>query len=176
MTTYKLKVILKAFILSQFNYCPLVWIFHSRESNNRINLIHERALRITYKDKISSFQELLNKDGSVTIHNRNLQVLATEIYKYWNGFSPKLMGEIFKLNEHQYYRRSDVSVKGSNIKTVHYGQQSLSYLAPRIWKQVPDNIKASLSVASFKSDIKKWVPDNCPCRLCKKYITNLGFV
>ena len=65
MSPDKLKIIMKAFILSQFNYCPLVWMFHSREINNRLNRIHERALRLAYKDHHSSFQNLLRKDGSV---------------------------------------------------------------------------------------------------------------
>ena len=70
---------MRAFGLCQFNYCPLVWMFHSRECNNRLNHVHERALRIAYRDEISSFQELLAKDGSVTIHHKNLQLLATEV-------------------------------------------------------------------------------------------------
>ena len=61
MPMTKLKIIMKAFILSQFNYCPLVWMFHSRESNNHINRIHERALRITYKDKCHRIKLFLRK-------------------------------------------------------------------------------------------------------------------
>ena len=68
----KLRVLMKAFIESQFGYCPLIWMFHSRKLNNLINRIHERALRIVYKDHNSTFQELLNKDNSVSIHHRNL--------------------------------------------------------------------------------------------------------
>ena len=59
--------IMKAFDESQFGYCPLIWIFHSRGLNSKINRIHERALRITHKDKSSTFQELLEKDNSVLI-------------------------------------------------------------------------------------------------------------
>ena len=67
-------------LTSQFGCCPLIWMFHSRPVNNKINSIHERALRITYQDHISTFQELLNKDNSISIHHRNLQVLATEMF------------------------------------------------------------------------------------------------
>ena len=59
---------MKAFVESQFGYCPLIWMFHSRELNNKINRIHERALRITYKDKSPTFQELLKKDNSLGIN------------------------------------------------------------------------------------------------------------
>ena len=59
---------MKSFITSQFGCCPLIWMFHSRALNNKINSIHERALRITYNGSKSTFEELLNKDNSVSIH------------------------------------------------------------------------------------------------------------
>ena len=74
------RTIMKAFITSQFGYFPLVWMFHTRKSNNRINRLHERSLRLTYNDCESSFQDIFVKDKSVCIHHRNLQVLATLYY------------------------------------------------------------------------------------------------
>ena len=71
---------MKAFIMSQFSYCPLVWMCHSRTLNNKINKLHERALRLVYDDRQSTFEELLNIDKSVTNYHRNLQTLATEVY------------------------------------------------------------------------------------------------
>ena len=79
--TDKLRLLMRAFVTSQFQYCPLVWMFHSRKMNNKINRLHERALRIAYKDFCSSFATLLEKDRSVTIHEKNLQLLMTEIFK-----------------------------------------------------------------------------------------------
>ena len=76
MCTNKKRVLMKAFIESQFSYCPLIWMFHSRGVNNKINHLHERSLRIVYKDNISSFEDLLKKDTSFTIHQRNIQSLA----------------------------------------------------------------------------------------------------
>ena len=79
MDTNKKRTIMKAFYESLFSYCPLIWIFHSRGLNNEINRIHERVLRITFNDKPSTFQELLDIDNSVTIHHINIRALATEI-------------------------------------------------------------------------------------------------
>ena len=87
----KLRLIMNAFITSQFGYCPLVWMFHSRWLNNRINKIHEKALRLVYNDNQSTFSELLIKDISMTIHERNLQSLAIEVYKSRNNLSPVIM-------------------------------------------------------------------------------------
>ena len=87
--------IMKAFILSQFNYCPLVWVFCGRTLNNKINRIHERALRIIYKDMRSDFEAMLLRDNAVQIHIRNLQLLMTEIYKTKWELNPSFMKEIF---------------------------------------------------------------------------------
>ena len=68
MDLAKSKSPMKAFITSQFNYCPLIWMFHSRQLNNQINKIQERALRLVYKDNKLTFDDLLKPDNSVTIH------------------------------------------------------------------------------------------------------------
>ena len=72
---------MNSFLISQFNYCPLVWMCHSPLMNNKINRLHEKCLPIVYSDKTSFFEELLDKDRSATINIRNLQVLATEMLK-----------------------------------------------------------------------------------------------
>ena len=102
------RLILNSFITSHFSYCPIVWMFHSRKLNERINHIHERALRIVYKDFNSSFQELLIKDNSSNIHHRNLQKLVTEIFKIKNGLSPELMNDVFDVYRRLIRRLNDV--------------------------------------------------------------------
>ena len=64
MDSEKLKHVMKAFILSQFTYCPLVWMLSERGLNNKINHLHEKVLRIAYKDDVSDFKALLEKDNS----------------------------------------------------------------------------------------------------------------
>ena len=86
---------MKTFIQSQFNYCPLVWMFHNRKLNNKINKLHERALRIVCRNDNSSFQEMLDRDNSITIPQINLQRLAIEMYKINNHNSPLPMQELF---------------------------------------------------------------------------------
>ena len=74
---HKRKIILKTFIESQFSYCPLVWMFCTREMNQKINHVHERALRLVYNDYQSTFEYLLKKDKSLSIHHRNIHRVAT---------------------------------------------------------------------------------------------------
>ena len=99
MDLSKRKVLMKVFITSQFIYCPLIWMLHSNILNNRINNIHERALRLTYKDNKSSFKQLLEKDHSVTVHQKNLQVLVIEVFKVKNSLAPNIMKDVFELKE-----------------------------------------------------------------------------
>ena len=75
------RTLTKAFIESQFGYCPLIWMFRGRNLNNRINLLHERSLRIVYDDYESSFQELVELGNSVSIHHENIRLLAIELFK-----------------------------------------------------------------------------------------------
>ena len=177
MDLSKRKSLMKAFVTSQFNYCPLIWMFHSRELSNRINRIHERALRLVYQDNSLSFAELLEKDNSVTIHQRNLQVLATKIFKLKNGLAPEIMKKVFEIQNPAYNFRSEtIHFKRENVKTTHYGIQLVRYLGPKIWDMVPNNIKNCSSLNKFKNSIKSWKPNKCPCRLCKKYIAQVGFI
>ena len=69
---------MNAFFKCQSNYCPVIWMFHSRTLNNKINRLHERCLRIIYNDKLSNFEELLHKDNFVSIHHNNIHALAIE--------------------------------------------------------------------------------------------------
>ena len=91
MDQSKLRTLMRAFITSQFQYCPLIWMFHSRQLNKKINKIQKRALRITYEDAESTYSELLEKDCAVTVHTKNLQLLMTEMYKTKNGLDLSFM-------------------------------------------------------------------------------------
>ena len=121
----KLKTLMKSFVISQFSYCPLVWMFHSKRLNNRINQLHERALKLAYNDYMSTFESLLQRDNYVTIHGRNLQLLATEMYTLRNGLAPKIMQDFFPLREINYNIRGCNVFKSSHVNTVYYGKETL---------------------------------------------------
>ena len=125
MEVAKKRVLMKAFISSQFNYCPLVWMLHSRSLNKRINRIHERSLRMVYNDYESSFELLLEKDGSVKIHEKNIQVLVTEMFKIKHNIAPVIMNEILPINSSHYNFRNINDFKRDNIRSVYYGENSL---------------------------------------------------
>ena len=69
-------------------------MFHSIGLNNKINSLHERALRMTYGDKVYSFQDLVKKDNTISIHHKNMQALVTEVFKVKNSIAPEIMKEL----------------------------------------------------------------------------------
>ena len=77
------RLIYSSFFPGQLSYCPLIWIFYSRQSNHLINKHQVRALRVTYNDYDSSFSELLEMSNVSTIHIKNIKVLMTEIYNFF---------------------------------------------------------------------------------------------
>ena len=168
---------MKSFIESQFSYCPLIWMFHSRKMEHRINNIHERALRVVYENSKSlTFSELLQKDNSVSIHQRNLQILATEIFKEKQGGSPKIISDLFCFVNKPYNLRNTCVLEKRKNRTVYFGDESVSSLAPKIWELIPGTLKNETSLSAFKQKIKTWRTEKCPCRLCKKYVGNVGFI
>ena len=150
---------------------------HSRALNNKLNRLHERCLRLIYNDKRSTFEQLLDKDNSVSIHIRNLQTLAIEMYKVVNGSSPLIMNEIFQLREQSRYNlRHQNTFKIPSVNTVYNGTETVSFLGPKLWELIPAKIKELGSLKSFKKAIKNWKPERCPCRICKPYIQHVGFI
>ena len=125
---------MNAFFKAQFNYCPVVWMFHSHSLNNQINRLRERCLRIIYNDKHSNFDELLEKDNSVSIHHNNIHCLAIEMHKVANGISPEIMKDVFKIRNNSHYNlRYASTFTTENIHCVYNGGESASYLGPKIW-------------------------------------------
>ena len=114
--------------------------------------------------------------GLLLYHERNIQTLAIEIFKFLHGLSPKIMEDVFKLKDTiSYELRVCNQLYSRNPRTVRYGTESISYLAPKIWSVVPKEIKQIDSLSLFKTRIKKWRPE-CPCRICKPYLQHVGFM
>ena len=138
---------------------------HSLIDNTQINKLHERCLRIVYNDKMSSFENVLEEDSSVSIHNRNLQVLATEMFKINRAISSSIMECIFEPRaEHPYNLPCISQFSALLVSTLFHGRESISFLGPKVSSLFPRNFK---NIDSLES---------CPFRLCKVYIKNLGFL
>ena len=136
------RLLMKYFIESQFAYSPLVWMFHDRGFNNKINKLHERTLRFVYQDDISSFEELLNKDKSVTVHHRNIHAMAIEMFKCLNGVGTEIMNDIFIRKENASNRQMRFQKNFlPQVNIVHYGHDSLRYFGCKIWDKISKSLR-----------------------------------
>ena len=89
---------------------------------------------------------------------------------------PEILNGIFDERTNHYNLRENSSFNSRRAQSVYHGTESLSYLGPKIWDLVPEVIRASESLDIFKRNIKKWIPKNYPCRLCKTYSQGVGFI
>ena len=164
MSFEKRKILLKAFVESQFEYYPLTWMFHGRRVNSKINHIRERALRIVYKNNVLSFEELLELDKSFKIHHRNIQSLAIELFKIKNNLSVTIMNDIFQPRLARYNLRSQIDFTRPSVNSEHLGISSLRYMAAKVWDMEPNDMKNVNKIETFKNNIRKWKPVNCRCK------------
>ena len=132
------RTLTKAFIESEFGYCPLIWMFCERNMNNRMNHLHERSLRIVYNNQRNSFQELLELDNSVSIDHRNICLLAIELFEVKNGLSNQIMSALFNLRNIEYILRSKTDFSLGAVYTTNYGLRSLRYFRSYFEKKILD--------------------------------------
>ena len=170
------RSIFNSLIKSQFNYCPLIWMFCSRTSNNMINKIHERALRLILNDHTSDFDTLLQNNNDTCNHHRNIQTLMIEIYKMKNNLNPPIMDNMFERRNNTYNLRNFQEFATKRKRTVKMGLETLNYRSPQLWSILPENLRQINSLVQFKESVRKWVCIDCPCRLCKLYLPNIGFL
>ena len=173
----KLKLLMDAFITSQFNYCPLVWMFHDRRANAKINKVFERALRIACNDSgNNSMNNYCNYNKSLTVHQRNLQLLMIEIFKTKNNLNPTFMKDIFVVKNSYYSLRNPNHFQLPNVRTTIYGIENIQFRGCSLWSLLPNSMKNSESLQEFKSRIKHCDEISCNCRLCKVFIKDIGFL
>ena len=172
----KKKILMNAFIEQQFNNSshPLVWMFCSSVQDKKINNVHKRALRQVYSDFTSTFAELLDRDNSVTVHQRNIQLVAIEMYKAIKELGPKIVRDLFTFNQNE---NSDRIFTRPNVENKTTGENTQGYFGPIVWDEMlPNEYKDIETLEKFKISIKKWRPDNCPCSLCGEYVHGVGRV
>ena len=137
--------------------------------------MQERALCLVYKGT-NCIVQLLEKENTFTIHQKNIKKRATEIYKEKHKIAPKLICQLFQETEHLYNLRNNHTFRTCNAKTVQYGTEILLFMGPKILSLFSSNINNSEEIEIFKQKISYWKPDNFPCRLLKPHIKDLGYL
>ena len=148
-------LLLNSVVKSQFSYCPLIWMFTSRYLNNALNSIHERALRLIYNDYELPFDRILEDNKQKSIHQKNIESLAIEIYKFQAGLTPPIMSDLFFSRENDYNLRNFQELESSLKRTVKFGTETISYRGPQIWNLISEILRALKTLNKFKKEIKK---------------------
>ena len=149
-------------------------MFFSRTSNNMINKLHERSLRIILNDYSSDFNILLENNNDICNHHRNIQALLTEVLKMKNELASLIMESISNKRFNTYNLRNFQEFAMERKRTVWYGLETLSHRYPQLWSLLPESLKEMASLRQSKRYIKHWIFRDCRCRSCKVYIQNLG--
>ena len=126
---------------------------------------------IVYKDNMSSFEDLLKRKTSFTIHQKNIQSLPIKLFKVKECLSNNILYDIFQTWKINYNLRPQIQFASNCVNTSKFCLNSLNYFASKVWNMDPLEIKNSGSV-----EIRNWEPKDCYCYLCKTYLNNLAFV
>ena len=161
------RSIVNAYILPYFIYCPLIWMFCHKKSNNLINKVHKRALRVIHEFPSLDLNELLEIENSVSIHVKHLQILMTETYKSLHHNNPQIMYDLFHMKDRPYNLRGQMLLRIPPAKTITYGTNSLLFKASLLWNSLPNEYKSANTVNTFKINIKRWPGTSCRCLICK---------
>ena len=139
---------MNAFLSSQFEYCPLVWMSHNLSLINRINKLQESALRVVHENTFTVLY--------ITTHHRNIQKRA------------------IKMNNHIVYGM--IIYAEHTMLKLYNMRLKQSFMGPRRWSLVPSKIKTSEALEIFNQNIRYWKADDSTYRLCKTYIKRPGYL
>ena len=109
----------------------------------------------------------------MSIHQRNIQLVAIEMFKVLRGLGPEIVRNLFNIDHFSENR----AFFRPNVNSKHNGEDSIRYFGPVVWdNMLPDKLKSIQTLEEFKIAVKKWAPINCPCSLCKEYVAWVGYV
>ena len=167
ITKNKAKLLVNSYILSPFQYCPLIWMFCGKEGNRLVQQCHFRALKVLTNVSNRCYEDLLLDCNSVNIHVRNLRYLAIEVYKSLNGLSAPIMQNIFTEKQSNYDLRSGKSLAIPSYAKYNttFGTNTFDFRAVMTWVNLPAKIKCQESLSLFKLALTRIVP-KCGCKNC----------
>jgi len=156
----------KTFILSNFNFCPVVWHQCGRVNTDKLERLQFRALRFVYRDFTSDYHTLLGVANLPTLEVARLQSIATETFKAVNGLSPQYISQMFTPSSHSYNLRAENTLAQTHKSTTKGGLQSFQHLGVQIWNSLPNHLRTITEYNVFKSLIKTWFGKSCKCVSC----------
>ena len=156
----------KAFIMSSFNYCPIIWMFCNKTSGQIMDRVQKRCLKIIFKQYDFSLPQLLEMSGEKSIHDMNIRFLLVEVYKSLHNLSPMFMQTYFQRKSVAYGLRNPQLLVLPPTSTISYGVNAIHFQASLLWNRLPHCVKMAPSLYTFKNAIRG-VSLCCSCKLCK---------
>ena len=160
-------LVFNSFILSNFNYCPLVWHHCSIGDTRKIEKIQERGLRFVYNDFKASYSDLLSRANKNMLYIDRLQKLALFVYKCKNQIGPSSVHDLYDAKNIPYAFRDSSKFVQHKSNTTTYGLHSIKYSGAALWNNdIPKNMKEIVDIDIFKKLIKTWSGPTCSCGAC----------
>jgi hypothetical protein len=156
-----------SYIMSNFNYCPVVWHFCGESNTKKMEKIQERALRFIYEDFNSDYDTLLSMSGLSSLKIRCLRMMAIEIFNILHKQSPAYLNDIVSFKHISYSFRWQQTVEIPQVRTTNFGLHSLRYAGATLWNELPDGIRVQKNLNQFKSLINNWNGNSCRCGSCR---------
>ena len=156
-----------AFIDCQFNYAPLMWMFCRKGLYLKMQKIH-KTLVIYQSNK--TYEKLLKLSETVSLHQRHLRFLVTEVYKSTSYLNSKFMCSFFTHKEIPYNLRKGQVHSLPPARSTYYGTNSVQFRGSLIWNNLPSYLKSSWSIFEFKNNIKNFRNIDLGCLICRTWI------
>ena len=161
------QMVVNTYVLSQFNYCPLIWHFCGTGETHKMEKVQERAMRFIVNDYTSEYTDILKKANAPTLYLKRVQKIAQEVYKAINNLSPSYTKELINYRHSKYPSRRPLDIYVPRVNQVKFGFRSYNYEASTVWNSLPCEIRQAESFPLFKKLIKLWNGPNCRCNYCK---------
>ena len=152
LTQKSADILFNTFILPSFNYCPLVWMFCSKQAHNLLCNAHRRALCAKTGLFQNTYAEILKETNMKSIHAKNFENLMTEVYKSLHRLNPEIMWDVFSEKATRYKLRSGNTIDIPRAKS-SAGINSIGFRASLAWNHLPAYVKSSTDLRIFKSAI-----------------------
>ena len=149
-------MIYKTFISSNFNYCPVSWMFCGKANVDKLEKLQERALRFVFRDTTSSYENLLTRGDFLPLSVYRIRWLGIEVYKCFNGLNPNYLNNFFKQPSQKYELRDSHRLEQPKFNTFAYGLRSFRYYGSKLWNVLPFSVKNTKELHVFKKNITQW--------------------
>ena len=153
------KIIYNSYISSNFNYCPIVWMFTGKMNLDKLEKTNKRALRYVINNYDAEYDDICNDQKVLNIHRRCIKTVAIQMYKIKQQKVPTYVQELFSIRESYYNIRDNDLFEIPCFKTVKYGKKSFRYFGAKLWANIPKEIKSKPSLTCFKDALTIWLLD-----------------